>query len=153
MKPLLVGLLLMFATSEGLAMDKIYHTMLDADLAANRQAVMIKVLNLSEGDAAIFSPIYTEYQGELSRLNDRRMILFQEYTAIQRGMSPELAEVMMTQFLELDGKELEIRQKCLDKLEEKMTPNFASMFYHVDTKLNLMINLQMATKLPFMTAQ
>lgn len=153
MKPLLVGLLLMFVTSEGLAMDKVYHTMLDADLAANRQAVMIKVLNLSEGDAAIFGPIYSEYQGELSRLNDRRSILFQEYAAIQMAMSPELAEVMMKQFLELDKKELEVRQKCLDKLEEEMTPNFASMFYHVDTKLNLMINLQIATKLPFMTRQ
>lgn len=151
MKPLLVGLLLMFVTSEGLAMDKVYHTMLDADLAANKQEVMTKVLNLSEEDAAIFSPIYKEYQGELGRLNDRRAILFQEYAVIRVAMSPVLAEVMMEQFLELDKMELKVRQKCLNKLEEKMSPNFASTFYHVDTKLNLMINLQMATKLPFMT--
>ena len=153
MKSLLAGLLLMFFASEGLAMDQVYHSMLDADLAANKKAVIIKVLNLSDGDVDIFSPIYEEYQGELGRINDRRSILIQEYSAIQSAMSPEMAEVMMEQFLELDEKEIEVRQKCLEKLEEEMTPNFATVFYHVDTKLNLMINPQLATKLPFTTAQ
>ena len=124
MKTLLAGLLLMCLASEGLAMDKVYHTMLDADLASNKEAVIIKVLNLSDADAVIFSPIYREYQGELARLNDRRLILIQEFVAIQSVMSQEMAEVMVDQFLELEEKELEIRQKCMDKLEDKMTPTF-----------------------------
>jgi len=153
MKSLLAGLLLMVVASEGLAMDKVYHTMLDADLTRNREEVIIKVLNISDGDIAIFSPIYREYQEELARLNDRRLILIQEFAAIQGAMSQEMAEVMMEQFLELEEKEFEIREKCLLKLEEKMTPHFASVFYHVDTKLNLMVNLQLATKLPFTVRQ
>lgn len=153
MKSLLVGLLLMVVASEGLAMDEVYHTMLDANLAPNREEIIIKVLNMSDGDVAIFSSIYREYQEELGRINDRRLVLIQEFAAIQVAMSQEMAEVMMEQFLELEEKEFEIRQKCLDRIEEKMSPNFAAMFYHVDTKLNLMINLQMATKLPFTPSQ
>ena len=153
MKSLLAGLFLMLMASDGIAMDKVYHTMLDADLARNREEVIIKVLNISDSDIAIFSPIYREYQEELSRLNDRRSILFQEFAAIQTAMSQEMAEVMTEQFLELEEKEFQLRQKCLKKIEEEMSPAFASMFYHVDTKLNLMVNLQLATKLPFTPPQ
>lgn len=143
----------MFVASEGLAMDEVYHNMLDADITRNREEVIIKVLKLSDGDIAIFSPIYREYQEELARLNDRREILFQEFAAIQAALSHEMAEVMTEQFLELEEKEFQLRQRCLEKIEKEMSPAFASMFYHVDTKLNLMVNLQMATKLPFTPPQ
>jgi hypothetical protein len=153
MKSLIAGLLLMIVASDGLAMDKVYHTMLDANLSPNREEVIIEVLKLSDGDIAIFSPIYREYQEELGRINDRRLILTQEFAAIQVGMSHEMAEVMIEQFLELEEKEFEVRQKCLERIEDKLSPHFAAVFYHVDTKLNLMVNLQMATKLPFTPAQ
>ena len=59
---------------------------------------------------------------------------------------------LFQQFLDLETKELKIKQKYLKKIEEDLTPVLATRFYHVETKLNLMINLQVATRLPFVVA-
>jgi hypothetical protein len=149
MKRLLILSVLLFAGStESAAMDKVYHDLMDADLKAKRGAVIVKLLKLSDADAAIFGPIYDEYQQELDRLSDSRKILTQEYLVVNTTMSMEIAGSMIDQFFDLEAKELEIRQKYLDRLEQELTPLFAARFYNLDTKLNLIVDLQMASKLP-----
>jgi len=148
MKRLLVLSVLLLVSSEVLAMDKVYHDLLDADVRAKKAAVVVKLLKLSDADTAIFNPIFQEYQRELDRVSDTRAILIQEYAVVSPTMSLEMAELMLDQFFELEEKELEIRQKHMEKLGEKLGPVVAVNFYHLDTKLNLFVNLQTASKLP-----
>jgi hypothetical protein len=148
MKGIWIASIMLLASTQCLAMEKIYHDLLKTEVGEKKSAVIKKVMDLSEADAAIFDEIYKEYDKELERLNTSRGVLIQEYLAIYETMSQEMAEVMTQQFLEMEEKELEIKQKCLKKMEEKLSFRTAADFYHLDTKLNLMIHLQVSSKLP-----
>jgi len=149
MKRFLPVLLILAAVPRAEAADRIYHDLLDADVAAKKTAVMQKVLPLSGEDAAAFQKILTDYEEERGRLATHRNELVQEYAAVDATMSDEIAEVMVKQFLELETKEIDLKKRTVQKVQEKLSARAAAKFYLADTKLDLIAYLQILARLPF----
>lgn len=131
------------------AMERIYHDLLDADVAAKKTTVMQKVLPLTGEDATEFQKILSEYEEERGRLQGLRNELVQEYAAVGPSMSDDISEAMMKQFMDLDAKEMALKQKTLDKIVLKLGGRAAAQFYLADTKLDLIAYLQILARLPF----
>lgn len=149
MKRLLPVLLILAAVPRAEAADRIYHDLLDADVASKKTAVMERVLPLTGEDAAAFTGILAEYEKERVRLADLRNELVQEYAAVEATMSEQVAEVMVKQFLDLESKEMDLKKRTLRKVQEKLSARAASKFYLADTKLDLIAYLQILARLPF----
>lgn len=142
----LVLALTCWASSAG-AIENTYVKLLQSDLKTNRGDLLVRALNLSPEQAEVFRPIQEDYQKEMNRIDTYRRELIQEYAAVGSGMSEQIAGAMVQQFLDLEEKELKVRTKVIEKMEEKLSPKLAADFYRIDTQLNLMIQLQTTSRL------
>jgi hypothetical protein len=149
MRRVLAVLVLLTVASRAEATDRIYHDLLDADVEAKRAVVMQKVLPLTGENAVEFQKILKDYQEERGRLNTLRNELVQEYAAVDATMSDQIGEAMVKQYLDLEEKELEIRRKAIEAIQQKLGGRAASQFYLADTKLDLLAYVQILARLPF----
>src|SRR5271156_2444338 len=69
-----------------------YIELLRADVRQQKAEIMGAVMELSAADAAKFWPIYSEYDAELSKLNDQRLANIQEYARTYAQMTDEKAD-------------------------------------------------------------
>ena len=65
---------------------------LQADVKADRQAIVATNLPLTESEARAFWPVYKEYRGEVEKLGDRAATLITEYAANFETMTNEKAD-------------------------------------------------------------
>lgn len=146
---LLVLLLGLSAASDTFAIDKAYLTLLDSDVGKMKRTIISANLKLDEAQGERFWPLYEEYEKNLDRLNQSRLELLQEYKAVGRSMSDEIAGAMLIQFLDMESKETDVKKKFYEQVEEKVSPRVAARLFQVDNQINLMLHLELAaSKLP-----
>ena len=76
-------------------------------------------LNLTEGEAQKFWPIYEEYQKELDGINGRLGRAIDAYATQYNAMSvtDEKAKALMDEALAIEDAELMLKKNCLTRLE------------------------------------
>ena len=84
---------------------------LQADLKADRQAVVATNLPLSEGEARAFWPVYKEYRGEVERLGDRVATMITLYAANFETMTDEKADTFLKELLAIERDKGTVREK------------------------------------------
>jgi hypothetical protein len=141
---LLVLLLGLSAAGGALAIDKAYLTLLNSDMEKMKRTIIVANLKLDPSQGDRFWPLYEDYQETLGRLNQSRREVFQEYKAVAASMSDEIAGAMLTQFLDLERKEIDVKKKFYKDVEEKVSPLVAARLFQVDNQINLMLNLELA---------
>ena len=86
---------------------------LQADLKADRQAVVAANLPLSEGEAKTFWPVYKEYRGEVEKLGDRLAKLITAYAANYQSMNETKADAFFAEWLAIErDKSAFARSSC-----------------------------------------
>ena len=96
---------------------------LQADLKADRQAVVATNLPLTEGEARAFWPVYKEYRGEVERLGDRLAALITVYAASFGTLTDEKADTFFKELLAIERDKVTIREKYLPKSEPCCLPS------------------------------
>ena len=84
---------------------------LQADLKADRQAVVATNLPLTEGEARAFWPVYKEYRGEVERLGDRLATLITAYAASFGTITDEKADTFFKELLAIERDKVTVREK------------------------------------------
>ena len=87
-----------------------------ADLKADRQAVVAANLPLTEGEAQAFWPAYKEYRGEVEKLGDRMAKLIAAYAANFETMTDAKADAFFNDLLAIDRDRLAVREKYVPKI-------------------------------------
>ena len=84
---------------------------LQADLKADRQAVVATNLPLTEAEARAFWPVYKEYRGEVERLGDRLATLITAYAASFGTITDEKADTFFKELLAIERDKVTVREK------------------------------------------
>ena len=84
---------------------------LQADLKADRQAVVAANLPLTEGEARVFWPVYKEYRGEVESLGDRLTTLITAYAASFETITDEKADTFFKELLAIERDRFTVREK------------------------------------------
>jgi hypothetical protein len=66
--------------------------MLRADLKAQKEAIIKETMQLNEQQAAVFWPIYRQYDAEQTKLGDEKLAIVQDYAANFMIMTNEKAD-------------------------------------------------------------
>src|SRR5271165_7053409 len=72
-----------------------YIELLRSDVRQQKAEMMGAVMQLSAADAAKFWPIYSEYDAELTKVNDLRVANIKEYARTYRDMTDEKADQLI----------------------------------------------------------
>lgn len=121
---------------------------LQADLKADRQAVVAANLPLTEGEAKIFWPVYKEYRGEVEKLGDRVAKLVVAYAANYQTMNDTKAEAFFKEQLSIDRDRLALREKYVPKVRSVLPMLKAARFFQIENKIDAIVNLTLASEIP-----
>jgi hypothetical protein len=125
-----------------------YIVLLRKDVRQDKAEIMGAVMALSAADAAKFWPIYTDYDAELSKLNDLRVANIKEYARTYSQMTDEKADELIRNALAYQKQRAELLAKTYDRVKQALGAVTASRFAQVESQLLLLIDLQIASSLP-----
>src|SRR5215472_1488640 len=139
------------ASPEGDAQDKNlqeYIDLLRRDVRQQKAEIMGAIMLLSADDAAKFWPIYSEYDAELTKLNNGRVENIKEYASYYTKMTDEKADELIQQALAYQKQRSELFARTYDRIKQAVGGITAARFAQVENQLLLIIDLQIASSLP-----
>lgn len=127
---------------------QVYVDLLRKDVRQQKAEIMGAIMVLSADDAAKFWPIYSEYDVELTRLNDQRVENIKEYARRYNEMTDEKADELIQKSLAYQKQRAELLAKTYDRVKQAIGAVTAARFAQVEHQLLLIIDLQIASSLP-----
>lgn len=125
-----------------------YVELLRSDLRTQKVAVITELMQFSDADDRAFWPIYREYEVQLSRLNDDRLRLIENYADAYTKLTPTTANDLMVKALDLEAQRAALKQKYYGKLKTALSPITAAKAVQIENQIQLLIDLQVAASLP-----
>ena len=127
---------------------QVYIDLLRKDVRQQKAEIMGAVMVLSADDAAKFWPIYSEYDVELTKLNDQRVENIKEYARTYNAMTDEKADELIRKSLAYQKQRAELLAKTYESVKQAVGAITAARFAQVEHQLLLIIDLQIVSSLP-----
>jgi len=125
-----------------------YVDLLRSDIRADKDDVLKANLELGEKESKAFWKVYRQYEDDLRKLNDERVALIKDYAENYDSLSDEKAKELTTKALDLEVKRAELKKQYLPKFESVLPGKKLARFYQIESRLNMLIDLQLAANLP-----
>jgi hypothetical protein len=121
--------------------------MLRSDLRSNRKQVVAANMKLSDTEAEKFWPTYEQYVSELVKINDAKYALIKEYLQ-SSNLTEEQADGMSKRWVEIDASVVQLRLKYIPIFRKALSAKGTAMFFQIDRRVQMMIDLQLASSIP-----
>ena len=149
---LLCMALLAFATSASAQNVDPWTAMqqLQADIKADRQAVVAGNLPLTEGEAKAFWPVYKEYRGEVEKLGDRVAKMIAAYAANYQSMNDTKADAFFTEWMSIERDRVGVREKFVPRIRAVLPAQKAARYFQIENKLDALVSVGIAAEIPLL---
>ena len=125
-----------------------YIELLKLDIKAQKVVLITEGMELTKEESDKFWPVYKEYAQEVGDLFDDEMKLLKDYAENYETMREDVAKSLLEQALKNDTKRLKLKEKYVVKMGEVLPASKTARFYQLDNRINMLINLQIASQLP-----
>lgn len=125
-----------------------YIDLMRKDVRQQKAEIMGAVMVLSASDAAKFWPIYSEYDVQLTELNNQRVENIKQYARDYNQMTDEEADQLVQKALAYQKQRAELLNQTYEKVKNALGAITAARFAQVEHQLLLIIDLQIASSLP-----
>src|SRR5215470_15642240 len=130
-----------------------YVDLLRTNVRQEKSQLMGEVMLLDAEDAKKFWPIYSDYNDELSKVNNLRSDNIQEYARTYTSMTDEKADELIKRALDYQKQRSELMGKYYERFKQELGAVTAARFVQVEHQLLLIIDLQIASSLPIVGQQ
>ena len=120
------------------------------DIRSERKKVVAANMPLTETEATKFWPLYDRYIAETVKVNDVRYALIKEYVQNYQTMTDEQAASFIKRWLALDSDNTQLRLKFIPEFEKVIPQKKTALFFQIDRRLGMMIELQLASQTPLL---
>lgn len=103
---------------------------------------------LSAEDAAKFWLIYSEYDKELTKLNDQRAENIKEYARTYNDLTDAKADELIQKSMEYQKQRAELLARTYENFKQALGAISAARFVQVEHQLLLLIDLRIVSALP-----
>lgn len=118
------------------------------DIRAERKKIVAANLPLTENEATKFWPVYDRYVAEIIKINDTRFAMIKEYANNYATLTDDQARSFIKRWIGLDQATTDLRQKWIPEIEKVIPPKKTAMFFQIDRRLSMMVELQLASQIP-----
>jgi len=122
--------------------------MLRKDIRSQRKQIIAANMNLSDSEAEKFWPVYEQYVSDLVKLNGTKYALIKQYIQTKGALNDAEAEAAVNQWVSVDQSVGELRKKYVPLFRKVLTARNTALFYQLDRRVQLMIDLQLASSIP-----
>jgi len=127
---------------------KAYVELLRQDVRSQRSAIMASVMQLDPDQAAKFWPIYRDYDAELSKVNDLRVVNIEEYARSYNNLTDAKADELIQNSMEYQKERSALLAKYYGRMKQELGAVTAARFAQVEYQMLLIIDLQILSSLP-----
>jgi hypothetical protein len=124
--------------------------MLRKNLRSERKQVIAANMKLTDTEAEKFWPLYDQYISELVTNNNLKYDLIKQYVQQQGNLTDSQADAAVKQWIQVDESVAQLRLKYVPLFRKVLSAKNTAAFYQVDRRIQLMIDLQLASALPMM---
>ena len=118
--------------------------LLKSNLRAQKKQIVAANMDLTDTEAEKFWPVYNRYAADVATIYDTKIALFQEYLENYDSMSGEQAESYLRRRAAVEEDIMQVRLKYLPEFRKVLTGRETALFYQIDWRLDLILNLQLA---------
>ena len=129
-------------------LSEIEINLLRKDLRDQKKQIIAANLPLNGDEAARFWPLYDAYTQETIKLNDQRYSLVKDYVANYNTMTDTVAASYIRRWIHVDEAGSKLRLEWIPRFEQTLGEKKAAMFFQIDRRIGLMLELQLAAQLP-----
>jgi hypothetical protein len=122
--------------------------MLRKDLRSQRKKLIAANMSLTADEAEKFWPIYDQYVSELVQTNNTKYELIKQYVQNSGTLTADQADSAVKRWLNVDESVTQLRQKYLPIFRKVLSAQKTALYYQLDRRVQLMIDLQLASQLP-----
>jgi hypothetical protein len=125
-----------------------YIELLRSDLRTQKVAIITEMMEFTEAEDEAFWPIYRDYEFEMSKLNDERVALIQEYARTYTQMTDATADTLATKALDLEARRQDLKRRYYGRFKQGLSAVTAARFLQVEQQIQLLVDLQVSAALP-----
>ena len=118
-----------------------------SDLRSNRKKVIAANMKFAPDEAHWFWPTYEQYVNELVNMNNAKYALIKEYLQ-NENMTDEQADSLSKRWIDVDAAVVQLRLKYVPIFRKVLSAKSTAMFFQLDRRVQLMIDLQLASSIP-----
>jgi len=122
--------------------------MLRKDLRSQRKQIIAANMTLTGDEAEKFWPVYEQYVGELVQINNAKYDLIKQYAQNAGTLSADQADSSVKKWLAVDESVTQLRTKYVPVFRKVLSAQKTALFYQLDRRVQLMIDLQLASQIP-----
>jgi len=122
--------------------------MLREDIRSQRKQITAANLTLTADEATKFWPIYDQYAADVAKIGDIRWALIKEYAQNYGTMTDAQANDYVKRSGDVDQQLSATRLKYVPMFEKVVSAKKAGLWYQIDRRLALLIDLQLAATIP-----
>lgn len=126
--------------------------LLREDIRSERKRLVAANLPLNNTEATKFWPIYDQYLAELSKIGDARVALIKEYVQSYNSMTDSQANDLMKRTAAIDQQFPALLMKYVPIFEKVISPKKTVLWYQIDRRLDLLVNIELAANIPMVDA-
>ncbi len=124
-----------------------------AVVSADRKTVVVAAMELTDDEAKDFWPLYRDYRSAMDKITDDRMKLVLDYAKLYPKVPEVQAKELLNTYTTLEQKQVEKRNAYLKKFSKVLPAAKALRFAQVETRLDLLIHLNLAARIPITPIQ
>jgi hypothetical protein len=125
-----------------------YIELLRSNVREQKDEVLGFIMALDVDQSAKFWPIYSEYDVELTKLNDLRVANIQEYARRYGQMTDAKADELIQNAFQYRKQRSELLAKYYGRLKDSLGAIEAARFLQIEDQLLAITDLQIASVLP-----
>ena len=122
--------------------------LLRKDLRSEKKQLMAMNLSLTDAEAIKFWPIYDQYAADLAKLYDERVALIKDYAANYEKLTDATAADLNRRSINQEESMVKLKQKYAPIIAKVLTGKKAALFFQLDRRLSLLLDLQIAPEIP-----
>lgn len=151
MKKLLLCCLFLLFVNDALSQQSNESFDIDRqELEKNRIAAVKNNLKLTPELSVVFWPIYDDYRSDVQLLDNKSIDLIKQYADYYNKnlISNEIATKLMTEFMQLDQKRLNLKVRYVRIFTNKLPSKIVWRYFHIENNLDTSIKNSYINQIP-----
>ncbi len=114
-----------------------------ANSRAERANIVGSAMNLSDKDAAVFWPIYRDYEYQRAAVEDSRVAVVKQYTDKYPHLSDAEAKAMAEQMFEYESRLTALKKMYFKKFNKVLPALTVTKFFQLDRRMDLLTDMNL----------
>jgi hypothetical protein len=117
-------------------------------IRADTKLLVAENMQLTEGEAKAFWPVYKAYQDELFLQRTRAANLIKSYSDSYGTMTNERAKKLMNEYIAIESSGAKLRQSYVPKFRKVLPEVKVVRYYQIENKIHAALMYEVASQIP-----